>query len=99
MRMLEEEGFTCEGYIDIFDGGPTMTVATDRIRTVRDAREAVIEKVGVEQGHRAILSKGRLGDFRATLGEIAFNGGFALDEEATKALGVGVGDTVLHAPR
>ncbi len=25
MRMLEAEGFRVEGYVDIFDGGPTMT--------------------------------------------------------------------------
>ena len=32
------EGFVWEGYIDIFDGGPTMTAPTDQIRTVREAR-------------------------------------------------------------
>jgi arginine N-succinyltransferase len=99
MRMLEEEGFSCEGYVDIFDGGPTMTVATDRVRTIRDAGEAVIENVGIEHGHRAILSTGKLGDFRATLGEVSFGAGFAIDAGAAKALGVGVGDTVLHAAR
>jgi arginine N-succinyltransferase len=99
MRMLEEEGFTCEGYVDIFDGGPTMTVATDRVRTIRDAGESVIEHVGVEQRQRAIVSTGRLADFRATLGEVSFDGGFGIDEGAAKALRVGVGDTVLHAAR
>ena len=29
MRMLEHEGFRFEGYLDIFDGGPTMTARTD----------------------------------------------------------------------
>ncbi len=99
MRMLEEEGFACEGYVDIFDGGPTMTVATDRVRTIRDAGEAVVDHVGVDQGHRSILSRGRLGDFRATLGRVQFSGGFAIDEAAAQALGVAAGDTVLHAAR
>jgi len=99
MRMLEDEGFTYEGYIDIFDGGPTMTVATDRVRTVREAGEAVIANAAVEQGHRAILSSGRLADFRATFGEVSFTGGFGIDAIAAQALGVGVGDTVLHAAR
>ena len=40
MRMLEHEGFDCDGYVDIFDGGPTMTARTDQIRTVREARVA-----------------------------------------------------------
>jgi arginine N-succinyltransferase len=99
MRMLEEEGFACEGYVDIFDGGPTMTCATDRVRTVREAGESVVEAIGVEHGHRAILSAGRLKDFRATLGEVSFDGGFGIDERAAGALGVQAGDTVLHAAR
>lgn len=99
MRMLEEEGFAYEGYIDIFDGGPTMTCATDRIRTVREAGESMIETVGVEQGRRAILSSGHLGDFRATLGEISFAGGMGIDEGSATALRVAPGDTILHAAR
>jgi arginine N-succinyltransferase len=43
MRMLEQEGFTGDFYVDIFDGGPTMAAATDSIRTVREARELVLE--------------------------------------------------------
>ncbi|MET0307226.1 MAG: arginine N-succinyltransferase, partial [Sphingomonas sp.] len=39
MRMLENEGFAYENYIDIFDGGPTMTARTDNVRSVRDARQ------------------------------------------------------------
>jgi len=66
---------------------------------VREAGESVIEAVVFERGHRSILSTGRLGAFRATLGEVSFTGGFAVDEQAAAALGVGVGDTVLHAAR
>ena len=35
MRMLENEGFAAEGYVDIFDGGPTMTARTSQVRSVR----------------------------------------------------------------
>src|SRR5690606_35067743 len=37
MRMLEEEGFSYQGYIDIFDGGPTMIATTDTVKSVRNA--------------------------------------------------------------
>ena len=37
LRMLEEEGFYFERYIDIFDGGPTVTADTDDIRTIRES--------------------------------------------------------------
>jgi arginine/ornithine N-succinyltransferase beta subunit len=36
--MLEDEGFTRSGLIDIFDGGPTVTAPRDHIRTIRNAR-------------------------------------------------------------
>ena len=42
MRMLEREGFSGEGYIDIFDGGPTMSAKTDEIRTIRDAQDLTL---------------------------------------------------------
>ncbi len=38
LRMLEAEGFTFDRYVDIFDGGPTVTALTDKIRTVRESR-------------------------------------------------------------
>ena len=34
MRMLENEGFAFQNYVDIFDGGPTMIARTDQIRTI-----------------------------------------------------------------
>ena len=40
MRMLENEGFAFENYVDIFDGGPTMTARTDQVRTIRQCRSA-----------------------------------------------------------
>src|SRR5215471_15506878 len=36
--MLEQEGFRYEGYVDIFDAGPTVECFRDNIRTVRDSR-------------------------------------------------------------
>ncbi len=36
LRMLEHEGFVFDRYIDIFDGGPTVTARTDDIRTIRE---------------------------------------------------------------
>ena len=36
--MLTTEGFSYEGYIDIFDGGPTMCVVTDQVRGYQRTR-------------------------------------------------------------
>lgn len=36
--LLESEGLRYQGYIDIFDGGPTLEAEIDNLRTVRDCR-------------------------------------------------------------
>jgi arginine N-succinyltransferase len=98
-RMLEREGFTWDCYVDIFDGGPTMTAATDGIATISGAREAVVVGIG-EEGEEALVSHGRLGAFRACCGRIAAaEGGVKLDASAAAALGISVGAAVTYVPR
>jgi arginine N-succinyltransferase len=101
MRMLEEEGFAAEGYIDIFDGGPTMTARTDRVHSIAQAREATIAAVRPpEPGTRALIATGRLTEFRCAYGNLAADGdGVVLDPAAAQALEVGPGDRVWHVAR
>jgi arginine N-succinyltransferase len=99
MRMLEAEGFAFENYIDIFDGGPTMTARTDQVKTIRDARTATIVALE-EDGDAALVATGRGADFRVAQAKLSLReGGIALDPACAKALGVGVGDEVLHVGR
>src|SRR5947209_1706627 len=65
LRMLEEEGFAFERYIDIFDGGPTVTAATDQIRTVREATVETVCEIGPGGRVKMLLGAGRLKEFRA----------------------------------
>ncbi|NIJ33589.1 arginine N-succinyltransferase [Sphingomonas oligoaromativorans] len=100
MRMLEGEGFAHEGYIDIFDGGPSMAAATDQIRTVRDAADAKIVAIDAEGGQRALVSHGRLQDFVAIHAMIEErDGGIAISAESAALLGASVGDEVAYAVR
>ena len=94
MRMLENEGFAYENYVDIFDGGPTMTVRTDQIRTIRAAQDADV--VAVEPGgDEALVATGRLADFRCAYARIGTtDAGVTLDPAAAAALGIGRGDRV-----
>lgn len=62
--LLEKEGFAFHDYVDIFDGGPTMDIATDRIRTIRDSRRAIV-KPGSPGAETRLVAGGRLGAFRA----------------------------------
>jgi arginine N-succinyltransferase len=101
MRMLESEGFSFQNYIDIFDGGPTMMVETDRIKTIRQASDAQITALCADKDESAthIVCSGRLATFRACLGRVGKNGdGVTLDEQAAALLGVGPGDTISYAP-
>jgi arginine N-succinyltransferase len=100
MRMLESEGFTAQGYLDIFDGGPTMCAQTDQVRSVREAAEGKVAGVGVEKGRKVILSAGNLGAFRCGFGQVEGDGaGVMVDVECAGMLALSVGDTVLHVAR
>jgi arginine N-succinyltransferase len=101
MRMLENEGFHYDGYVDIFDGGPTMIARTDEVASVKNSVEAKVTDVNLAEGERAILATGRLGDFRACYGARQFDdeGGIAISATAADALDVGVGDTVWSVGR
>lgn len=40
LEMLKKEGLRWEGYIDIFDGGPTVEAYIDDVRAIRNSRSA-----------------------------------------------------------
>jgi len=99
MRMLEHEGFRYEGYLDIFDGGPTMTARTDHVRSIAEARTDPIVAVAAG-GTEALVATGTLAGFRCTFGTVAAaDGGIALSPAAAASLGVAAGDRVRHVER
>lgn len=100
MRMLEEEGFAYEGYVDIFDGGPTMTARTDFVKSVAAARESKVVRSDARTGEKALLATGRLSAFRCCYGLCDPAGdGLAIDAAAAGLLGVGPGDSVWWVAR
>ncbi|MEO0463686.1 MAG: arginine N-succinyltransferase [Pseudomonadota bacterium] len=101
MRMLENEGFRYDGYVDIFDGGPTMVAVTDQVTSVRDSRSATLKGMDLEEGERAILATGRLATFRACYGARAFaeDGTIAIDSGAADLLDVSDGDEIWSVGR
>jgi arginine N-succinyltransferase len=101
MTMLEAEGFAFEGYVDIFDGGPTMTARTNKVRSIAEARPGRVTAIDLDIGERALLATGELASFRACYGmrELASDGAITIDEQAARALGVGEGDEVWSIAR
>jgi len=93
MRMLENEGFAYECYVDIFDGGPTMTARTDQVRSVAEARQATVAETTLDKGENALLAMGRLSEFRCCYGVRMLDGEeVAIDSLATDLLRLGKGD-------
>ncbi len=101
MRMLEKEGFAYEGYVDIFDGGPTMIAKTDQVVSVAESQQSVISDVNVEAGDKAIIATGRLADFRACYGarKLDEDGMIAIDSNAADTIDVSTGDSVWSVAR
>jgi len=102
MKMLEREGFAWDCYVDIFDGGPTMTCATDQVRTIRDAREEVLSRVSEEEGGQTMLvAAGKLEGFACCWGQVRYpsDGGAILDAKAAGMLGLVPGDRFVAAGR
>ena len=101
LKMLEEEGFVFDRYIDIFDGGPTVTADTDRIRTVREAAYETVLEVGDGGKQRVLLATGKLHDFVACGANVrrVARKGLCINSEAARLLGVKAGDQVLAVNR
>ena len=103
LRMLESEGFSYECYIDIFDGGPTVTAATDKIKTVEHSdwlRYAGPPQPG-EPSETMVLASGRLDGFISCYGQ-AQRGDDAqilLDDQTAALLRLDRGDVVLATKR
>ncbi|WP_397591803.1 arginine N-succinyltransferase [Sphingorhabdus sp.] len=105
MRMLENEGFGWENYIDIFDGGPTMTARTDQIRSIREAKDVTITEISNSVGEqksdqKKLLTLGRLHAFKAAYGWIDDRGDdVIIDAGCARALNISVGDQVTYVER
>ena len=69
MKLLEAEGFRNDGYVDLFDAGPTLQAEIDTLRTVQEAQLArIVPATGADRGERLLLATGKLCDFRAWQG-------------------------------
>ncbi len=100
MRMLEAEGFEYEGYIDIFDGGPTMATDIDDVRSIREARSAPLAATNGASGTPSIVAAGRLKGFRACMSPVAVSeGGVTVPAATAELLGVVQGDELIHVAR
>ena len=100
MRMLENEGFSYQGYVDIFDGGPTMLADVDKVRTIAMAHHGVVEDDTLLKGEKALIAAGQFTQFRCCYGARELRGdGVAIDAQSAELLRVGKGDKVWSIAR
>jgi len=66
LRLLEAEGFSRRGYVDIFDGGPTVETQTASVKTVRQSQKCQVLIGDVANDNKYIICNSKVADFRAT---------------------------------
>ncbi|MFC3441590.1 arginine N-succinyltransferase [Sphingobium rhizovicinum] len=101
MRMLETEGFDNAGYVDIFDGGPTMVGQIDQLKTIAAARDITLSATHDKGGDRMLIATGTLADYRCTWGFVQEDGDGAVSLDAASAarLKIEIGDSFTMAGR
>ena len=93
LRMLEEEGFTYDRYVDISTAGrPSLVRPTASARCDRRSRR--FPKSGNGGRTRMLGAAGRLGQFRAGFGSVRRSKkGVVIDEKCAELLDLKVGET------
>jgi len=103
LRLLQEEGFDCRGYVDIFDAGPTVEANLSHIRTAQASRKlpVVIDDQQVKQGSTHFAINTEIVGFRAVTTAILVKEEehlAVISQQAADALNVKEGDMVRFAP-
>lgn len=99
--MLEAEGFSYQGYIDIFDAGPALGCPRDAMRSVRESR--ILEVVPAPDGATGapwLVSNRKAQGFFATVVHALpdAHGRLPLTPQDQARLGVSPGETVRAVP-
>jgi len=77
LRLLEQEGFRYQGYIDIFDGGPTVEAPLHEIRSVK---RSLVLPVNIDdsphegEGTACLVANTQLHDYRCATAKLYWEG-------------------------
>ncbi|MDW6005219.1 arginine N-succinyltransferase [Vibrio mangrovi] len=100
-KILESEGMRYEGYVDIFDAGPTLEAYVNDLRVVRKSQTRTVEITSAEPTGEihCLIGNESFAGYRAITGtpEIT-ESHILLTREQAQALHVTSGDTVRLAP-
>ena len=96
LAMLKGEGFSYQGYVDIFDAGPAIEAETAKIRAVRDSQSLVLA-IGTpgDDASAFIMHNRKREDCRITVGAARLAAGtLVVDPLTAKRLRLAAGDQV-----
>ncbi len=100
--MLERQGFKYTGYVDIFDGGPTLIAERDQIHVVSHHRRGKIVSISElpEDSAKYMVSNGQFAGFRCTVGRLQAEqtDAVVITPRLARRLNVNVGDSVHYYP-
>ena len=98
--MLEKQGFRYHGYVDIFDGGPTLVADRDAIHVITSHQQAKIISISElpEETDKFMVSNGQFSGFRCTVGRLKADGqgNVAITPRLARRLDASVGDTLRY---
>lgn len=97
VRLLEAEGFSRRGYVDIFDGGPTVEATRDNVKTIRQSLRSQVIIGDTSAGERHIICNCDVENFRATQANVLVRETaqqVVISQQVADALSVKEGDWV-----
>ena len=96
LAMLEAEGFAYDNYVDIFDGGPTVSARIDDLKTVRGSRETIVTALAdADDGTPSLVAAGQLAGFQAFCAPVD-EAGTSLPAAIAEPLGITPGTRIRH---
>ena len=101
MRILQQEGFHYNHYVDIFDAGPTIEAPRDLIKTKALSKVFTLKNMQNEISSKRYLIANTTLNFRATVSQVLFNPpslSCTLTDETAALLQVKTGDTLRITP-
>jgi len=65
LRLLEAEGFSRRGYVDIFDAGPTVEAQAHSVKTINESKKCQVLIGDVSSDDKFIICNTQVADFKA----------------------------------
>jgi arginine N-succinyltransferase len=93
LKLLEQEGFRYQGYVDIFDGGPSVEAPVEAVQSIARSRLLPVRIGASTGGTTHLIANEGLGEFRCALAELSpAAGSVVIDAAVAQQLGLKQGD-------